>query len=64
MLENADRVVDVGSAKTTVYKSRDGHDEKGSGCVEEGREVEDGEGKGKQKLSNLRGKTSFHNQSH
>jgi hypothetical protein len=52
MFKNADRVVDIGSAKTTVYESIDGHDEKWSGCFEERREGEDGEGKGKQKLNN------------
>lgn len=64
MFKNADRVVDIGSAKTTVYESIDGHDEKWSGCFEERREGEDGEGKGKQKVEQLKGKTKFHNQSH
>jgi len=54
MFKNADRVVGKGSAKTTVYESIDGHDEKWSECFEEGSGGRGG--KGKQKLNNLRGR--------
>lgn len=62
MFKNADRVVGKGSAKTTVYESIDGHDEKWSECFEEGSGGRGG--KRKAKVEQLEGKTNFHNQSH